>query len=115
MPAGGTVAINITYNDANGYSMSPASPHIDHGGTAQFNATSQNCTVCFSPTTTPFGASLNLTTGVNTDISVGDGNYQVSYCITSYGGTCTPPSGLTANPSGTIKVGSGTTTGHGKK
>jgi hypothetical protein len=115
MPQGGTVAINITYNSANGYSMSPASPHIDHGGIAQFNATNQNCTICFSPTTTPFGASLDLTTGVNSNISVGDGNYQVSYCITTYGNTCTPPPAFAATPSGTIKVGSGSGVGHGKK
>jgi hypothetical protein len=115
---GGTVPINITYNSSSQeYSMSPATPHIDHGGTAQFNATNQACTIYFNPTTTPFGTKQDIQTSPNVDIAVGDGNFTVGYCITTYGGTCTaqaPPSGLAATPSGTIKVGSGTTM-HGPK
>jgi len=113
MPDGGTVPINITYNSSTQtYTVSPASPHISHGGTAQFNATNQACTIYFNPTTTPFGTSLNVGTNPNVDIPVGDGNFSVGFCVTTSGGTCTAPppsSGLTATTTGTIKVGSGST------
>src|SRR4051812_5744342 len=101
--AAGTVPINITYNaSTQTYNMSPAAPHIDHGGTAQFNATNQSCTIYFNPTTTPFGAKQDIQTSPNVNIQVGSGDYSVGYCITAYGGTCTAPppaSGLTATTS----------------
>jgi hypothetical protein len=115
----GTVPINITYNETTQtYSMSPANPHIDHGGTAQFNATNKPCTIFFNPTNTPFGASQTVQTSPNLQIGVGNGNFTVGYCITTVGGQCTappPPSGLSATPTGTIKVGSGTTLGKSNK
>jgi len=118
--AGGTVPINITFNGGTqSYNMSPSSPHIDHGGTAQFNATNESCTIYFNPATTPFGTSIDLMNGHNNvNVPVGTGDYSVGYCITTYGGTCVPlppASGLTATPSGTIKVGSGGTKAHGPK
>jgi hypothetical protein len=119
MPGGGTVPINITYNSqTQTYDVSPGNPHIDHGGTAQFNATNQACIIYFNPTTTVFGASLTVQTGSNQDISVGDGNFSVGYCVVAIGSSCTapPPSqGITATSNGTIKVGSGSGMGHGKK
>ncbi len=105
-----TIPINITWTQANGYSMSPASPQIDKQGTAQFNAPTQGATVCFNPTTTPFGDHIDIPQGGQVDIQVGDSNYSVGYCITTYGSTCTapaPPPPTVLNTSGTIKVGSG--------
>jgi len=119
MPDGGTVPINITYNSqTQTYNVSPGDPHISHGGTAQFNATNQGCIIYFNPTTTVFGASLTVQTGSNQNVSVGDGNFSVGYCVAAIGSSCTapPPSqGLAATSNGTIKVGSGSGMSHGQK
>ena len=108
----GVIPINITY--ANGaYVVSPGTPNIKVNETAQFNATNQGCTICFNPTTTPFGASQNVPMGGTVDIPVGATAFNVGYCVANYGSTCTAPppsSGLTATTTGTIKVTSGGTT-----
>jgi|ERR1019366_6180251 hypothetical protein len=104
--AADTVPMNINYNTSNGYSLSPASPNIAKGGTAQIKTSSQAATICFNPPTTPFGASQSLQAHSSVDIPVGSTDYSVGYCITNYGSTCTAPPPTTGVPSGTIKVGS---------
>src|SRR5581483_3903296 len=86
-----TVPMNLHWNSEKGYFMTPASPNVDKKGTARLNASDKNCTICFNPTNTPFGASQNVQTGSPIDIPVGDSNYSVGYCITDYQSTCTPP------------------------
>jgi hypothetical protein len=105
--------VNINWNQQNGYSMNPPSPQIGKKGSINFNAANQSCTICFSPTNTPLGASVNVQTGPPNNVPVGDENYTVSYSITTYGGSCTQPAHLADNNTGTIKVGSGTGDGHG--
>jgi hypothetical protein len=100
-----TVPMNINYNTANGYSLSPASPNIAKGGTARISTSSQAATICFNPATTPFGTCQSIQANGSVDIQVGNSDYSVGYCITTYGGTCSPPPPTGGIPSGTIKVG----------
>ena len=102
--AAGVVPLNITWDANKGYELHPPNPDIDPDSTARFNASNKSCTICFSPTDTPFGASLNVNVGTHVD--VGPGDFTVDYCIADSGGTCVPgrPQG---NPMGTITVGSG--------
>lgn len=105
-PQAGIVPLNITWNATQGYQLHPPNPDIDPNSTARFNASDKSCTICFSPTNTPFDTCLDVNVGTAQDIAVGPDDYTVSYCITDLGGSCTPsrPAG---NPTGTIKVGSG--------
>ena len=112
-PAAGTVPLNINWNAQNGYSLHPQNPDIDPDSTARFNASNKSCTICFDPTNTPFGASLDVNVGTHVDVAVGPDDFTVSYCITDSGGTCIP-NRLAGDPMGTIKVGSGIH-GGGKK
>ena len=75
--AADTVPMNINYNTSNGYSLSPASPNIAKGGTAQIKTSSQAATICFNPPTTPFGASQSLQAHSSVDIPVGSTDYSV--------------------------------------
>jgi hypothetical protein len=101
-----TVPIDLHWNQPQGYFATPRNPHIDVNSTARLNASDKNCTICFDPKTTPFGAKQDVGKGTPIDIPVGSAPFQVKYCITDYGSTCTPPS-LTLSSCGTIKVGSG--------
>src|SRR6201996_5196063 len=109
MPNQGVVPLNVNYNNQNGYSLNPPNPNISKSSTVQFNASDQDCTICFNPTTTPFGASKDVTTESPAQVDVGNSDYSVGYCITNLGGTCAAPAPPFAHnsPTGTIKVGSG--------
>jgi hypothetical protein len=102
----GTIPMNINYSAANGYSLNPANPNIAKGGTAQIKTSNQAATICFNPTTTPFGACQSLQAHSSVDIPVGSTDFSVGYCITNYGSTCTAPPPAIGVPTGTIKVGS---------
>jgi hypothetical protein len=100
-----TVPMNINYNTANGYSLSPVNPNIAKGGTARISTSSQPATICFNPATTPFGACQSIQANSSVNIQVGSSDFSVGYCITTYGSTCTAPQPTTGVPTGTIKVG----------
>ncbi|HEY3930652.1 MAG TPA: hypothetical protein VGL89_19930 [Candidatus Koribacter sp.] len=111
-----TVPMTVNYNPSQGYSLNPKDPKIKKNGTARINGSNCDFTICFNPTNTPFGSCISMhQTDPAKDVDVGDSNYTLTYCITNYGGSCTPPGMLADDPTGTIKVGSGTGTGTGKK
>jgi hypothetical protein len=106
-PSEATVPINLHWNQKEGYFATPQNPDIDPDATAQLNASDKSCTICFNPTTTPFGTCQNVKLGdPPIDIPVGPTNFTVNYCITDYQATCTAP-GPKDTSTGTIKVGSG--------
>lgn len=100
-----TVPMNINYNSSNGYSLSPQNPNIAKGGTAQIKTSSQSARICFNPTTTPFGAYIDLQANSSQDVQVGSTAFSVGYGLSAYGGPCNAPPPTAGNPSGTIKVG----------
>lgn len=108
------VPANITYNQQNGtYSMNPQNPQVKKKDSINFNASNQSCTIRFNPTNTPFTDHLDIDSGQSKNVEVGDSDYTVTYCITTKGGSCTPPSRFADDNTGTIKVGSGTGMGDG--
>lgn len=100
-----TTPATISQNGNGQFSMDPQDPTIPQNGVLQLTVDTA-CTMCFSAQH-PFGGSKNFSVGTH-NLPVGGANATVTYCITSYGGTCTPPARAGAQPSGTIKVGSGT-------
>ena len=84
-PSEATVPINLHWNQKEGYFATPQNPDIDPDATAQLNASDKSCTICFNPTTTPFGTCQNVKLGdPPIDIPVGPTNFTVNYCITDY-------------------------------
>jgi hypothetical protein len=104
-PAAAVHPINIHWTQAKGWWITPPSQTIPLNETARFN-TDKNCTVCFSPTTTVFKASLNVNVGTPVDIPVGPDDFTVKLYATDQGSTC-DPSKLGIEAMGVIIVGSG--------
>jgi hypothetical protein len=100
-----TVPMNINYSASNGYTLSPQNPNIAKGGTAQIKTSNQSARICFNPTTTPFGAYIDLQANSSKDVPVGDTAFSVGYGLSGSGGPCSAPPPTTGTPTGTIKVG----------
>ena len=98
--------VNVHWNQEKGWFFTPPHSDIPLNDTVQF-VTDTNCTVCFSPTDTVLGASLDVNVGTAVDIPVGSVNTTVNACATTQGSTCNASARIQATPMGTIKVGSG--------
>jgi len=98
--------INVHWTQAKGWWFTPDHSDVPLNDTVQF-VTDKDCTICFSPDDTVFGASLDVNQGSPVDIPVGSVNTTVNMCATSQGSTCDPSARIIATPMGTIKVGSG--------
>ena len=104
-----TVIITISYDSThNTYTPSPTTADVVGGDTLQIT-TNQDCTIFFG-TNTILGHSTDVYTSPEWSKQLPGTipNKTIKYCITALNGTCTPPSGITANSTGSIKVGSGT-------
>ena len=107
------IILTVNWSSTGGYSLTPASPSINNGGTARFTSPNKPSTVHFTPTNTPFGSQVSVPMGGHVDVVVGAAEYQVQYSIT--GVTAGTSMAATAGESqvhamassGTIKVGSG--------
>ena len=105
-PIATAVPITANWSAQNGWSISPPSNTVPIDGTAKLVAGDKDCTFCFSPTDTVFGASQDVDQGSPVEIQVGSSSFTVDVCATDQGSTCTPG----ARPEATvytIQVGSG--------
>jgi len=102
-----TVPITANWSQQNGWSISPPNSNVPLNGTAKLIAGDKNCTFCFSPTDTPFGASQNVNQGSPVEISVGAASFTVQVCATDRGSTCTPGAAPRAVGGYSIQVGDG--------
>ena len=107
------IVLTVNWSSTGGYSMTPANPNINTGGTARFMSPNKPSTVHFTPSTTPFGASVMVPMGGYVDVHVGAAEYTLQYSITgATAGTSLAASAdsnvvrLTGS-TGAIKVGSG--------
>ncbi|HLW81929.1 MAG TPA: hypothetical protein VKS20_07810 [Candidatus Acidoferrales bacterium] len=112
-PATTAVPITANWNAKDGWSISPPNSTVPLDGTAKLVAGDKNCTFCFSPTDTVFGASQDVDKGTPFDVSVGPNSFTVDVCATDKGQTC-PPGSPKATGGYSIQVGSGMP-GGGKK
>lgn len=98
--------IDVHWTQTNGWRFTPPNSDIPLNDTVRFG-TDRDCTICFSPNDTVFGASQNVSVGSHVDIPVGSVNTTVSMCATTQGSNCTPAPRMANTPMGTITVGSG--------
>lgn len=92
------------------YSITPASTLANPGDTVNFQCENCTATICFSPTTSAFGSSINPPEGPsNSAVSIPSTapSQTISMCATALNTSCTPGSGITATGGTTIKIGSG--------
>src|SRR4051812_8709600 len=75
------ILLTLNWTSGSGYSMTPANPNVNTGGTVRFSSPDKPCTVHFSPSTTPFGASVSVAMGGHRDVLVGAADYSVQYTL----------------------------------
>lgn len=102
----GVYPINVHWTQTNGWWFTPEHSDVPLNDTVRFN-TDKDCTICFSPNDTVFGASLDVDQGSPVDVPVGSVNTTVNACATTQGSTCDPTRSIKQDSMGTIKVGSG--------
>lgn len=105
-PTSHTVVVH--YNSQNNYTITPRHTDVDPGDTVLFTAEVQDATVCFSPSNTLFGASVNVyvsgTPAASFSVPSNAPSITVTFCATALNSTCVP-AGPTGTLSGSIKVG----------
>ena len=105
-PEGAVYPIAIHWTQARGFWITPGTNQVPLSDTVRFS-TDTNCTVYFSPTSTVFGASLNVNVGTSVDVQA-SANLTVNVCVVAQGAAaCDPDARIKDTPMGTIKVGSG--------
>ena len=103
-PAQAIYPVNVHYNQNKGWWITPQSSRVPVDKTVQFT-TDTDCTICFAPQNTVFGASQNVNVNSPVDVPVGPDDFTVDLCATFQGQTCTPSRPIAAM--GTIIIGSG--------
>jgi hypothetical protein len=105
-PEAAVYPINVHWTQAKGWWFTPDHSDVPLNDTVRFN-TDRDCTICFSPNDTVFGASQDVSVGTPVDVPVGNVNVTVDMCATTQGSTCNAGGRKKDDLMGTIKVGSG--------